>query len=418
MNKLSVKGGKKLKGAVKVHGAKNAVLPILAATILTDGEVVLENVPLLSDVAVFCQIMCSLGVQIKQEGSTLTVCANGLDIQANPDSSLSQRLRASNLFLGPLMARAGRARLAFPGGCAIGSRPMDYHIKALEAMGASVELTDGCIDAVCSGLYGAEIYFDFPSVGATENALLAAVLARGDTVIKNAAREPEVADLARFLKVCGADIRGAGTDTIYISGVKALHGGSYQVMPDRIEAGTLLCAAAITGGEILLCGYDGQSLAALLHKLHDCGCLLGQTAEGLSLTAPERLKAVDIRTQPYPGFPTDMQPQMMALLSVAEGATLITESIFENRFRHAGELARMGADIKVVGEVARIIGKPHLTGAGVEAADLRAGAALVLAALAAEGESQISGVEYIDRGYQSLEQSLSALGADIRRIKL
>lgn len=417
MNKLSVKGAKKLKGSVHVHGAKNAVLPILAATLLTEGEVVLDNVPQLSDVDVFCQILRSMGVKINREGAVITICADSLHFQADPDSALSRRLRASNLLLGPLLARAGKARLVFPGGCAIGSRPMDYHIKALEAMGARVFLTDGCIEAACNGLYGAEIYFDFPSVGATENALLAAVLACGDSVIKNAAREPEVVDLARFLQACGADIRGAGTDTIYIKGVKALFGCNHKVMSDRIEAGTLLCAAAITGGDILLSGYDGGCLAALLHKLGDCGCSLSQTAQGLHLSAPKRLKGVDIRTQPYPGFPTDMQPQMMALLSVADGSSLITESIFENRFRHAGELARMGADIKVVGEVARIIGKPNLMGAMVEAADLRAGAALVLAAMAAEGESLISGIEYIDRGYQSLEKSLSSLGAEIYRIE-
>ncbi len=409
-----INGGTPLAGDVTIKGAKNAILPLLAASMLTREECVFEEVPLLEDVFVLCEVLRYFGVRVVQEGSTLVVQASDVDRVAPPEH-LMKKMRASNLILGPVLSRNGEVHLPFPGGCAIGSRPMNYHLLALSKLGVELEDKGAYIEARTSQLTGGEICLDFPSVGATENAMMAAVRAKGFTIIRNAAREPEVVDLARFLNQMGGRVRGAGTGIITIEGVSRLHGVRYTVIKDRIETGTFMLAAAISGGDVLLRDVDGQDVAALTAKMQAVGAEVRRDSGGLRVACPQRVRGVDVRTMPYPGFPTDLQPQFMALMATAEGSSIISETIFENRFRHVAEMHRMGADIKVVGDAAVVTGRERLWGAAVEATDLRAGAALVLLGLAAEGQTLIENIHYIDRGYESLEKRLQALGADIRR---
>lgn len=419
-DKYIITGGKKLSGTVRISGAKNAILPILAATILTDGECVLHEVPSLSDVAVMIEILKLLGVSVDVleggEGTprTVRVCAGKLNtFEVRPQ--LTRAMRSSIFLMGPLLGRLGRVRVAYPGGCAIGPRPIDWHLSGLAAMGASIVERFGYIDAETRGLRGRELYLDFPSVGATENLMMAAVLAKGVTIIRNAAREPEIVDLQNFLNKLGARIKGAGLDTIRIEGVSTLGSTEHTVIPDRIEAGTFMAAAAITGGDVLISNVIMEHVDAVVAKLREMGVTFTEEADGLRVIGPARLKAADLKTLPYPGFPTDMQPQMMALMSVADGTSIITETIYENRFRQAEELRRLGANIKTEGRTAVIKGSPSLFGAVVDAPALREGVALVLAGLVAEGTTIVEGVNHIDRGYENLEAKLNALGADIRR---
>lgn len=414
LHRFVIKESGPLHGEVEINGAKNAILPILAASILSDEECVFNNVPLLEDVFVMCDVLRYCGVSVIQEENTLIVDPRGLD-KALPPENLMKKMRASNLVLGPLLSRMGEVVLPFPGGCAIGSRPMNYHLQALSRLGVTISDKGAYIEAKAVKLKGGDICLDFPSVGTTENVMMAAAKAEGITTIQNAAREPEVVDLARFLNKMGARISGAGTDTIMIDGVKRLAAADFQVIRDRIEAGTMMVAAAITGGDILLTDYSMRDVAAVAAKLRECGVKIEYDARGLRVRNSHRLRASDIRTMPYPGFPTDMQPQFMALMATCKGTSIISESIFENRFRHADEMRRMGADIKIIGDSAVVKGKEKLTGAEVEATDLRAGAALVLLGLVAEGQTLVNNVYYIDRGYQNLEFSLRVLGADIRR---
>ncbi len=401
-------------GEIAINGAKNAILPILAASLLSDGECVLDNVPLLEDVFVMCEILRHYGASIIWLGDSLVVKAENLKNQQPPED-LMKKMRASNLVLGPLISRFGRLSLPFPGGCAIGLRPMNYHLMALSQMGVETSNSGSYIEAKSKKMTGGKICLDFPSVGATENAIMAAVRIPGQTVICNAAREPEIVDLADFLRKMGARIEGDGSDTIIIDGVPRLSGAHHRIRCDRIEAGTMMVAAAITGGDILLTGYSEHDLQAVTAKLRETGVLISGDERGLRVKCCRRPQAADMCTMPYPGFPTDMQAQYMALMTAAQGTAVISENIFENRFRHAEEMLRMGADIRIAGDHAVVKGKKRLNPAKVQATDLRAGAALVLLALSIAGESVVENVFYIDRGYQNLERSLASLGADIKR---
>ncbi len=414
MDRYLITGGKKLSGEIRLNGAKNAALPLIAATCLTADEVNLNFVPALDDIKMISHVLTHLGISLKPQGSSLSLKAANVDNIWAPEH-LVGKMRASNLILGPILARFGHVCLPYPGGCAIGSRPMDYHLLALKALGADINDHGSYIEAKASRLKGAKICFDFPSVGATENALMAACLADGETIIVNAAREPEIIDLANLLIKMGAKIKGAGQGTIYIDGVKKLHGAEYDIMPDRIEAGTLLLMTAACGGDILLSGWQGEHNAALIKKLAEAGFPLVKDRRGIRLIAGKRPLSTDIRTMPYPGFPTDLQPQFMALMALADNVCVIRESVFEDRFHHVPWLKRLGADIRIHGECAVVKGQTALHGARLEATDLRAGAALVLAALAAHGISQVEHIHHIDRGYQDLALSLRSLGADIRR---
>jgi len=411
-----VQGGRQLSGEYSINGAKNAILAIMAASLLSDEQVVLTGVPMLEDVYVMSEVLSHYGAQVLCEDSTFIIRADNLQ-RRRPPEKLLRKMRASNLILGPLLARLGEIELTFPGGCSIGERPMDYHIQALTALGANVEDSGNAILARVGllGLCGEDIYFDFPSVGATENAIMAAVTAQGETIIHNAAREPEVSDLIIFLRKMGAVISGEGTDTLRISGVSKLHSAEHKVMRDRIEAGTLMCAAAICGGDLRLNECRADDMYSVIAKLEETGVIIDKDDCGVRVRSRFRPRSVDIRTMPFPGFPTDMQPQFMSLMSVSSGVSIISENIFENRFHHVGELRRMGADIRIIGKAAVVMGRWNLHGAHVEASDLRAGAALVLAALAAEGESVIENIRHIDRGYQQFDLLLSSLGADIKR---
>ena len=411
---FSIAGGRRLRGEVTIGGAKNALLPILAATMLTGGEVILDNCARLSDCENMLRILRTLGCAVERRDES--VCVDSRGAQGwEMSESLSKQLRSSIFMLGPILGRFRKASVTYPGGCEIGLRPIDLHLKGLRALGVEIHEARGRILCDGSRLHGGEVQLDFPSVGATENVMMAAVLAPGETVISNAAREPEIVDLQNFLRVMGAKVHGAGQDVISIEGVKKLHGARYAVMPDRIVAGTLLAAAAITHGEVCLKNARPDDLRAVLDKLSQAGCLIESGADFIRLSAEGRaLRAVNLSTQPYPGFPTDMQAQFMALCTVAEGTSLIVENVFENRFAHAAQLRRMGADI-LVHQRAAIVRGGSLSGAQVEARDLRGGAALVLAALAAEGESRVERVELIDRGYEALETTLADLGASIRR---
>lgn len=418
MPKIIVKKSEPLQGTVHVNGAKNAVLPILAATLLsTEGCCVLEDVPALIDVDIICEVLSSLGADVKRLGrDKIEVLSYFID-EVEAPYELVRKMRASFLVMGPLLARMGKARISMPGGCAIGTRPIDLHLKGFRALGAEIELGYGYVEASAEKLVGANIYLDFPSVGATENIMMAAVLAEGRTFIENAAEEPEIIDLANFLNKMGADIIGAGTDTIRINGVKKLGGATHTVIPDRIEAGTYMIAAAITGGNVLVDNVVPDHLKPIIAKLKECEIDVKEEGNGLRVIANNRPKAVDIKTMPYPGFPTDMQSQFMVLMSIAEGTSIAIETVFENRFMHVSELKRMGANIKIEGRSAIIEGKDNLLGAPVKATDLRAGAALILAGLVAKGTTEIMDAHHVDRGYVNIEEKLRSLGANIYREK-
>lgn len=419
MDRIIVKGGNTLKGEVGVEGAKNAVLPILTASLLaSDGKSELVNVPALSDVETINNVLSVLNAKIKynEKQQSVTVDASK-DLSEEAPYEYVSKMRASILVMGPLLARLGRAKVALPGGCAIGSRPIEQHLKGLEALGAEIHQEAGYIYAEApQGLVGNEIHFDFPSVGATQNIMMAASLAKGRTVIENVAREPEIVDLANYINEMGGDVKGAGTDTVIINGVESLRGVKHAIIPDRIEAGTLMIAAAITRGDVLVKGAIKEHMTSLVYKLEEMGVELDYTEEGIRVTAPEKLQPVDIKTLPHPGFPTDMQSQMMALLLTAEGHKVVTETVFENRFMHVAEFKRMNAQISVEGRSAKIEGKSALQGAQVKATDLRAAAALILAGLVADGETIVTELKHLDRGYVDFHGKLKSLGANIERI--
>lgn len=419
MEKLVIHGGKPLEGTVRVSGAKNAVLPIIVASMLGTTQSVLTEIPKLDDVHTVCEVITSLGVQIEQpQAGTLVIDASHLTSTSAP-YDLVRRMRASFLVMGPLLARKGHAKISLPGGCSIGARPIDLHLKAFEAMGAVINLENGDIEAsVENGLKGAQIYLDFPSVGATENVLMAASLAEGRTVLENAAEEPEIVDLATYLNSMGANIRGAGTNVIRIEGVKELHGANHSVIPDRIEAGTFMVGAAMTGGNVYVENALSEHLKPLVAKLKEVGATVEEDIDGIRVIGHKPLCPADIKTLPYPGFPTDMQAQFMALTTICQGTSVITETVFENRFMHVDEFKRMGAKIRIEGRSAIVEGVPRLKGADVNATDLRAGAALVLAGLVAEGETKVGYLYHIDRGYDNLVQKLQRLGADIVRVNI
>lgn len=416
MDQIRIIGGVPLHGVVEVGGAKNAALPILAASLLGGGECILDHVPQVRDVVTMGKLLELLGVDVRTEGGRVIVEASQVQsIEAPYD--LVKTMRASILALGPLLTRLGEAKVSLPGGCAIGTRPVNLHLKALTAMGAEIHVEHGYIHAKASRLKGARIDLDFPTVTGTENLIMAACLADGTTSLHNVAREPEIADLCAYLTKRGAKILGAGTDTITIEGVSELHGASYRVMPDRVEAGTFVMAGAITGGDVTIRGCVTDHLGNVLTKMQEMGVELTESAEGLRVRRPLPLKALEIKTLPYPGFPTDLQAQMMALMTVAEGTSVLTETIFEGRFLHVPELHRMGASIEVDGPHAVVKGIPALAGAPVMASDLRASAGLVLAGLAAEGETIISRVYHLDRGYERLEEKIGLLGGQVRRVR-
>ena len=417
MDKLLIQGGVPLSGDVAISGAKNAALPILCACLLTSEPLQLTNVRHLNDIATMLRLIGQMGVEVTMDGNDgLILDSRGLNNPLAP-YEMVKTMRASILVLGALVARCGEARVSLPGGCAIGARPVDQHIKGLQAMGAEVGVEHGYVHAKASRLKGARIVTDMVTVTGTENLMMAAVLADGETVIENAAREPEVVDLANCLTAMGAHIVGAGTDRIVIQGVERLHGATHAIMPDRIETGTYLCAAAATGGSVRLTQTSASYLDAVIDKLREAGCEIACTPNEIALKAPARLKAVSVRTEPYPAFPTDMQAQFMAINSVADGTALIRETIFENRFMHAVELIRLGANIKLDGNNAVVTGVPRLDGATVMATDLRASASLVIAGLIAQGETLIERIYHLDRGYERIEEKLARLGASVRRVR-
>lgn len=416
MEKIIVRGGKRLTGTVKVEGAKNAVLPVIAASLLaSEGSSIIRDVPTLSDVYTIGEVLRHLNAEVNFFDNEIKVDASK-ELLVEAPFEYVRKMRASVLVMGPLLAREGRARVALPGGCAIGSRPIDLHLKGFEAMGASVNVGNGFIEARADKLTGAKIYLDFPSVGATQNIMMAAVLAKGTTIIENCAKEPEIVDLANFLNKMGAVVKGAGTGTIRIEGVERLHGTEHAIIPDRIEAGSFMIAAAITGGNVLVQGAVPEHLSSLVAKLEEMGVTITEEEQGLRVIGPEKLKAVDIKTMPHPGFPTDMQSQMMSLLLCAEGTGVITETVFENRFMHVEEFRRMNADIKIEGRSVIMNGPCKLQGAEVAATDLRAAAALIIAGLKAEGYTRVTELHHLDRGYLNFHGKLQALGADIERV--
>lgn len=418
MEKLIVKGGNRLVGAVKTSGAKNAVLPIIAASILGTTPSHLDEVPMLEDVHTISEVLKCLGlaVECSPEKNVLDIDSTSITSYEAP-YELVRTMRASFLVMGPLLARIGKARISMPGGCAIGARPIDIHLKGFEALGVKIEQGHGYIEASApEGLKGTSIYFDFPSVGATENIMMAASLAEGTTILENAAEEPEIVDLANYLNKMGAKIRGAGTDTIRIEGVDKLHGADYTIIPDRIEAGTYMIAAAMTGGDIVVENVLPEHQKPLIAKLREAGAVVEEDIDKVRVIGKNPLKAVSIKTLPYPGFPTDMQAQMMAMMVIAEGRSKVTETVFENRFMHVVELNRMGAQISTEGRSAVIDGPCKLTGCDVRATDLRAGAAMILAGLVAEGTTRIGDLHHIDRGYENIVAKLKNLGADIERV--
>ena len=418
MEKLIVKGGNRLVGAVKTSGAKNAVLPIIAASILGTTPSHLDEVPMLEDVHTISEVLKCLGlaVECSPEKNVLDIDSTEITSYEAP-YELVRTMRASFLVMGPLLARIGKARISMPGGCAIGARPIDIHLKGFEALGVKIEQGHGYIEASApEGLKGTSIYFDFPSVGATENIMMAASLAEGTTILENAAEEPEIVDLANYLNKMGAKIRGAGTDTIRIEGVDKLHGADYTIIPDRMEAGTYMIAAAMTGGDIVVENVLPEHQKPLIAKLREAGAVVEEDIDKVRVIGKNPLKAVSIKTLPYPGFPTDMQAQMMAMMVIAEGRSKVTETVFENRFMHVVELNRMGAQISTEGRSAVIDGPCKLTGCDVRATDLRAGAAMILAGLVAEGTTRIGDLHHIDRGYENIVAKLKNLGADIERV--
>ena len=417
MEKLIVKGGKRLVGTVKTSGAKNAVLPIIAASIMGTSPSHFDEVPMLEDVRTISEVLRSLGIKVESKEK------NCLDIDSTvvesyePPCELMRNMRASFFVMGPLLARMGKARIYMPGGCAIGARPVDIHLKGFEALGVVLDQQDGFIEATTpNGLKGATIYFDFPSVGATENVMMAAALAEGVTILENAAEEPEIVALASYLNKMGAKIRGAGTDVIRIEGVKELHGADYTIIPDRIEAGTYMIAAAMTGGDVIVDNVLPEHQKPLIAKLREAGAIVEEDIDKVRVIGNGTLKGVSVKTLPYPGFPTDMQAQIMAMMVVSEGNSKVIETVFENRFMHVEELNRMGATITTADRSANIEGPAKLVGCDVRATDLRAGAAMILAGLVAEGETRIGDLHHIDRGYEDIVEKLKNLGADIERV--
>jgi UDP-N-acetylglucosamine 1-carboxyvinyltransferase len=423
MDRIIIRGGKPLQGRIPISGAKNAALTLLPCALLTDEPLTLRNLPRLADVDGFGHLLNQLGVSTTVEGARPDEMGRVMTLRASASGStvapydIVRKMRASILVLGPLVARAGEATVSLPGGCAIGMRPVDLHLKALEALKAEIEIAAGYVKAKApsGGLKGGTINFPFVSVGATENALMAAVLAKGTTVIENAAREPEITDLAKCLIAMGAEIEGLRTDTLTVHGKDRLHGATYSVMPDRIEAGSYACAAGITGGSLELVGARKETMPSILSGLTDAGLIVEDTPGGIRVSADGGLKPLSISTAPYPAFPTDMQAQFMAMLTLAQGTSLLTETIFENRYMHVPELNRMGADIEVRGRSAVVRGVEKLHGAPVMATDLRASMSLVIAGLASEGETQVNRIYHLDRGYERLEEKLQAVGADIER---
>ena len=416
MAKIVVSGGQRLIGSVSISGSKNAALPILDACLLIPGENVISNLPKLLDIKTMLEVLKCLGARIKTENGCAWIDASDISHYDAP-YKLVRQMRASVLVMGPLLARFGKAIVPLPGGCAIGLRPIDIHLKALETLGAKIIMHDGCVEATCSKLKGQKLYLDFPSVGATENIMMAASLAEGQTIIHDAAMEPEIVDLANFLNKAGASISGAGTNRIEINGVERLNPVTYSVIPDRIEAGTYMVAAAITKGNVLLKGCILSHLDAVIAKLRETGVTITEEAEGVRVEMSGELSPLSIKTMPYPGFPTDMQAQFMTLITTVPGISIVVESVFENRFMHVSELCRMGADIKVDGHTALIRGVPFLSGAPVVATDLRASVALILAGLIAQGKTKVMEVHYLDRGYEYIEDKLSSLGAIIKRVE-
>ncbi|MBQ8296024.1 MAG: UDP-N-acetylglucosamine 1-carboxyvinyltransferase [Clostridia bacterium] len=418
MDKYVIEGGEKLYGCVALQSAKNTVLPLLAAAVLTDEQVKIRGIPTIVDVENMIHILGEVGCKIKRQKECAAIDSSNAVSHEIP-ARLTKELRSSVFMLGSVLTRFHRAKISYPGGCDIGLRPIDLHLSGLKRLGVQIIEKDGYIDCVADKLVGAEILLDFPSVGATENIILAAVKAEGITVIRNAAKEPEIVDLQRFLNAMGAKVRGAGGGTVVIEGVKRLHGVEYTPIGDRIEAGTYLIAAATCGGEIEMSGVPAENIAALLHKLRENGCKIYTKNDKILLTSNGRMKSVDIvETMPFPGFPTDMQAQYAALCTTASGSTLVVENLFETRYRYAAELKRMGADITVRGRAALIRGVEKLHGASVTASDLRGGAALVIAALKAEGQSNVIDLSHIDRGYADFEGKLKKLGAKIKRVKI
>ena len=417
MGKYVLEGGKKISGEIDVNGAKNAVLPVLAATILNEGLSVIHNCPKISDLFLTNEILLELGCSVKWEGKTIIVDSKDIS-SCTVNEELVKKMRSSIIFLGALLGRMKQVKIPYPGGCQIGARPIDLHLKAIKKMGAFIYEEGGYINCTAKKLHGAKINLDFPSVGATENIMLAAVKASGRTIIYNAAREPEIVALQSFLNLMGAEVRGAGTETVIIDGVKNLYDTEYSVLPDRIEAGTFLTAAAITGGEVYLNNAKADIMRQTLLRLSETGCSILEEKNGIYLKAPKALRHVDIiRTQPYPGFPTDMQPQFMSLLTLAKGTSIIIETVFESRFKHVNELLKMGADISIEGRTSVIRGVNSLKGSHVYATDLRSGAALILAGLAAEGETVVYNSGYVERGYENIEEVLKSLGASINLFK-
>ena len=416
MDKLLIEGGTPLIGEVAISGAKNAALPILCSSLLVAEPVRFSNVPHLNDISTMLRLIGQMGVEVTMDGTDgMVLNGQGLNNPTAP-YDMVKTMRASILVLGPLLARCGEAKVSLPGGCAIGARPVDQHIRGLQAMGAEIHVENGYVHAKASRLHGARIVTDMVTVTGTENLMMAATLAEGETIIENAAREPEVVDLANCLIAMGAKISGAGTDSISIVGVERLHGASHAIMPDRIESGTYLCAAAATAGNIRLTNTSASLLDSVIQKLIEAGCEISSEGDSISIKAPQRLKSVSVRTEPYPAFPTDMQAQFMAINCIAQGTAVIRETIFENRFMHAVELIRLGADIKIDGNNALVTGLPRLDGATVMATDLRASASLVIAGLVAQGETLIERIYHLDRGYERIEEKLTRLGANVRRV--
>ena len=416
MDKIIVEGGRPLTGEVKISGAKNAALPILISSLLTDGTCTLTNVPDLMDIKSTSLLLSHLGATVESREDTIRINAGNL-AQFEAPYDLVRKMRASVLVLGPLVARLGKARVSLPGGCAIGARPINLHLKGLAALGASIELRHGYVEASAGRLKGADIYFDVVTVTGTENLMMAAALAKGTTVLRNAAREPEIVALADTLIKMGAEIEGAGTSIITINGVAALNPIVTAIIPDRIEAGTFMMAAILTRGEVTLLNCEPDHVGALIDKLRLTGAEIDVSGSSIHVKSRQNIASVDVKTQPYPGFPTDMQAQFMVLMSIADGTSTISETIFENRFIHVSELRRMGADIQVSGNIAIVKGVPHLSAAQVMATDLRASASLILAGLVAHGKTEVNRVYHLDRGYQSIEKKFSALNASIRRVK-
>jgi UDP-N-acetylglucosamine 1-carboxyvinyltransferase len=419
MSKFVIEETTELKGKVKIGGAKNSALPIIAASLLTEKQSDFEEVPYLNDVKTMCELLRFLGAKVKKsKENNLLIITPGNNISGIAPYELVNKMRASFLITGPLLARVGYAKVPLPGGCAIGLRPVDLHLKGFIAMGAEINQGHGYVEAKVNGrLNGAKIYLDFPSVGATENILMASVLADGQTIIENAAIEPEIVDLATYLISMGADIKGAGTDTIKINGVRSLNGINHSVIPDRIEAGTFMTAVAMTGGDILLENVVPDHLKPISAKLREAGMEISEELSTIRVISDGKLKAVDIKTHPYPGFPTDMQAQMTSIMTKADGTSMVVETIFENRFMHIPELKRMGANIRIEGRSAVIEGKNKLTGTQVKTTDLRAGAALIIAGLNAEGITEIDDIEHIDRGYVEIDEKLKGLGVNIKRVE-